>query len=124
MAAPCRLSGRSCSAPDVPRTLSAPGGELRIPRPGPTCPLFERRETERLGGALEPLFDARSRHDVVAIAEAERCFQRPLLVPEVVELVAQILELGGGLRVVTLRQDVPQLRSPLARFFDLLVNLG
>src|SRR6059058_1452494 len=73
---------------------------------------FERRENEDLRGALESLFDARSGDDVIAIAEAEGCLQRALLVPEVVELVTQTLELGGRGRVVTVRQDVPQLGPP------------
>src|SRR5436853_3592276 len=79
---------------------------------------------EDLGGALESLFDARSGDDVIAIAEAEGCLQRALLVPEVVELIAQTLELGGRGWVVTVRQDVPQLGPPLACLFDLLVDLG
>src|SRR5919204_6091115 len=74
---------------------------------------LRRRENEDLGGALESLFDARSGDDVVAIAEAEGCLQRALLVPEVVEVVAQTLELGGRGGTVTLRQDVPQLGPPL-----------
>src|SRR5438552_13850506 len=77
-----------------------------------------------LGGALESLFDARSGDDVVAVAEAEGCLQRALVVPEVVELLTQTLELGCGGRVVALRQDVPQRSPPLACFFDLLVDLG
>src|SRR5436853_5957698 len=79
---------------------------------------------EDLGGALESLFDARSGDDVVAIAEAEGCLQRALLVPEVVEVATQTLELGGGGRVVPLGEDVPQLRPPFALLLDLLVDLS
>src|ERR671934_1437399 len=84
---------------------------------------LRRRENADLGGALESFFDARSGDDVVAIAEAEGRLQRSLLVPEVVEVVAQTLELGGGGRVVTLGEHVPQRRPPLAEFLDLLVDL-
>src|SRR5439155_22643304 len=101
-----------------------PGGRGKSPGRGPTCPLRERRENDDLGGALESLFDARSGDDVVAVAEAEGCLQRALLVPELVELVTQILELGGRGRVVTLGQGVPQLGPPLACLLDLLVDFG
>ena len=58
-----------------------------------------RREGRALGGALESFLDARPGDDLVAVAEAEGCLQRPLLVPERVEPVAQTLELAGGLGV-------------------------
>src|SRR5205814_6200014 len=80
--------------------------------------------SEDLGGALESLFDPRSGDDVVAVAEAEGCLQRALLVPEVVEPVTQTLELCGRGRVVSRGKDAPQLGPPLACFLDLLVDLG
>jgi hypothetical protein len=79
---------------------------------------------EDRSGALEALFDPRPGDDVVAIAEAEGCFQRAFLVPEVVELSAEVLELRGRGWVVPLRQHMPQLGPLLAQLLDLLVDLG
>src|SRR5262249_59241688 len=73
----------------------------------------ERRETWDLGRALEPLFDPRSGNDVVAIAEAEGCLQRALLIPEAVRMPAPPLELGSRGRGVALRPGLPQLRPAL-----------
>src|SRR5436190_635112 len=87
--------------------MSAPGGEGSIPRPGPT--VRAGSEEEPLGRALEALFDPGSGDDVVAVAEAELRLQRPLLVPELVEALAQTLELSSRGWVVPLREDVPQL---------------
>src|SRR5207302_932125 len=75
-------------------------------------------------GALEPFLDPGSGDDVIAIAEAESCLQRALLVPEVVEPVAQALELGGGAGVIAVGQKVPELRPALARQLDLVVDLS
>src|SRR5438477_10750482 len=93
----------------------------RIPRPGPTA---SRREGRVLRGPLEPLFDARPGDDVLAVAEAEGRLQRSLLVPQVVEALAQRLELGGDLRIVTPGELVPELCPPLAQSFDVFVDLG
>ncbi len=101
-----------------------PGREGENPSSGADVPRLGGGRNEDLSGALEALFDPRSGDDVVAIAEAEGCFQRALLVPEVVELCAEAFELGGRGWVVPLRQDMPQLGPLLADLLDLLVDLG
>ena len=77
-----------------------------------------------LSSSFQTLFDARSSDDVVAVAEAEGRLQRALVIPEVVETLAQTLELCGQGGVVTLRPGVPQLGPPLAGLLDFLVNIG
>src|SRR5207247_5837354 len=85
---------------------------------GPTCV----RSEGGLGGALEALFDTRSGDDVVAVAEAKLGLPHPLLVPELLETLAETLELGGCGLVVAVGQDLPQLGPPFARLLDLLMN--
>src|SRR5439155_1476956 len=110
------------------RRWSAPPGRGRIPRSGPTnhARVTICRSAES-GGALsrplETLFDAGSRDDVVAVAEAQHRLGVPLIVPECLQAIAQTFELGGNGRIVTLRKGVPQLGPPLARLLDLTMNL-
>src|SRR6266702_1134930 len=89
-------------------------GRGRIPRPGPTSVS---------GSALEPFLDTCPRDDVRAVAEAESRFDGTLLVPQGVEMLAQLLELGSECGVVALRKGVPQLRPALAHLLDLVMNL-
>src|SRR5215213_5771431 len=103
-------------------THVGPGGEGENPSSGADGSATRAVSLRDLGGALESFLDARSGDDVVAVAEAEACLQRALFVPELVEVLTQALELRGGGRVVSLREDVPQLRAPLAQLLDLLVN--
>src|SRR5207302_9855301 len=98
-----------------------PGGDDAHPSSGADSLPEEGRV---LRGPLEPLFDARPGDDVLAVAEAEGRLQRSLLVPQVVKALAQRLELGGDLRVVTPGELVPELRPPLAQSFDVFVDLG
>src|SRR6266536_446266 len=102
------------------RTVCRPGeGWFSIPRPRPATP-----GGRDLSGALEAFLDPRPRDDLVAVAETESRLQRPLLVPERVEPVAQTLELVGDPGVEAVGEPVPELGPPLARPLDLLVDLG
>src|SRR6476659_7943431 len=101
--------------------MSAPGEEGRIPRPGPT----DRGVGGKvLGRALESLFDARPGDDVVAVTEAEFRFQRPVLVPEALEALAQALELCSRCWVMSSGEDLTQLGPTLAGLLDLFVNFN
>src|SRR6059058_2421494 len=99
------------------------------PRTGADVSLVRGRRRRRGGrillcGALESFLDPRPGDDLVAVAEAESRLQRALLVPELVEPVTQALELDGDARVVAMGKGIPELRPPLARLLDLVVNLG
>jgi hypothetical protein len=52
-------------------------------------------EEVRLGGPLEPLLGAGARDDPVAISEADRGSEESVLLPEVVQLLVELLQLGG-----------------------------
>jgi hypothetical protein len=73
--------------------------------------------------ALEPLFGAGSRDDVVAVAETQACLEGALLGPESVELGGDLLQLGSKSRVVSLAQLVIDLGAAIARDVDLPMDV-
>ena len=79
--------------------------------------------TGRSGCALEPLFDARARDDLLAIAEAEGGAHGAVLVPQPVELRVDRLDLCTNVRVVLGGESMPELSPLLAQMLDLLVDL-
>src|SRR6266498_247783 len=64
-----------------------------------------------LRGPVQPLFRPRAADDLVALAEAEARTRLAILV--------QLLELGGKISVVPLRERMPQLGAALRRLLDL-----
>ena len=76
-----------------------------------------------LGGALEPLFDARPGDDRRSIAESEPRPQGAVFVPKSVELSVESLELAGEIGIVGFGEPMPNPRSSFARLVDSVVDL-
>jgi hypothetical protein len=76
----------------------------------------------QLGGAFQPLFDARAGHDVLAVAEAQPRTECAMLVPEGVELCVEPADVVADGRVVLGGEPMPQLRPLFTQRLDLLVD--
>jgi hypothetical protein len=73
--------------------------------------------------AGETLLLAGAPQELVAIPKAERGAGGPLLVPERLQALLELLELGDDRRVVRFRELLPELESPLRGALDLLPNV-
>ena len=71
---------------------------------------------------LEAFFGTGARDDALTVAPAELGTELPLLVPKLLEALLQTAHLGLHLRVVALRQLVPELYATLAELVDLVVD--
>jgi len=69
--------------------------------------------------ALEPLFGSRAGDDPVALAPTERGAEPAVLVPERLEALVEVLDLGPEGQVVNLREATPLLDPELAQLIDL-----
>jgi hypothetical protein len=76
-----------------------------------------------LCSASQALFVAGSLDDFVAVAEAEMGSKHPLLVPETLETVLELLDLSGDFGIVAVRKHVPKLGAALGRALDLGLDL-
>ncbi len=72
--------------------------------------------------ALQALFGAGARDDVLPVTPAELRPEAPLLLPKLFETLLDRVHLGLRLGVVTLGQPVPHLDAAIAELFDLPVN--
>jgi len=84
---------------------------------------FEGEEKSRLCGSSQPLFVAGSLDDLVAVAEAEVGSEHPLLVPETLDAVLELLDFSGDFGIVAMRKRVPELRAALGCAIDLGLDL-
>src|SRR5207302_4634086 len=75
------------------------------------------------GGSLQPLFSTGARDDVVAVAPPERRSSLPVLGPEGLQVLVERLDVGRDLRVVALREEVPQLVPLFVHTLDLGVDV-
>ena len=73
--------------------------------------------------ASQALFVAGSLDDFVAVAEAKVGSQHPLLVPETLDAVLEVLDFSGGFGIVAVRKHVPKLGAALGRALDLGLDL-
>src|SRR6201987_3724426 len=96
----------------------APAEVAWRPRADPGTP-----RTARLGRAGEPLFVAGALNDQVAVAEADRGTDLALLVPELGDLLLELLVLRGERGVVPLRELVQDVGTPVGKPVDLLLDL-
>src|SRR5207245_10802740 len=76
-----------------------------------------------LSGASQALFVAGSLDDFVAVAEAKVSSEHPLLVPETLDAVLELLDFSGGFGIVAVRKHVPKLGAALGRALDLGLDL-
>jgi hypothetical protein len=82
-----------------------------------------RERSQGLSSTSETLFVAGSLDDFVAIAEAEVGSKQPLLVPETLDAVLELLDLSGDFGIVAVRKHVPKLGAALGRALDLGLDL-
>ena len=73
--------------------------------------------------ASQALFVAGSLDDFVAVAEAEVGSEHPLLVPETLDAVLELLDLSYDVGIVAGRKHVPELGAALRRAVDLGLDL-
>ena len=66
---------------------------------------------------------AGSLDDFVAVAEAEVGPEHPLLIPETLDAVFELLDLSGDFGIVAVRKHVPKLGAALGRALDLGLDL-
>jgi hypothetical protein len=76
-----------------------------------------------LRGALEALFGASAPNDLLALSEAEAGLLDPERLPEGLEALVELLELGLYGRVETLGETLPELLALLRDLLDLRVDL-
>jgi hypothetical protein len=72
--------------------------------------------------ALEALFGAGARDDVLPVAPTKLGPQPPLFLPQFLEAILELPHLGLALEIVSFRQLVPQFNATLAELFDLAVD--
>jgi hypothetical protein len=84
---------------------------------------FIQERSQGLSSASQALFVARSLDDFVSVAEPEVGPEHPLLVPETLDAIFELLDLSGGFGVVALRKHVPKLGAAFGRALDLGLDL-
>ena len=102
------------------------GGTMGSPMIEPAACAGRRFVSERsqgLSSASQALFVAGSLDDFVAVAEAKVGSQHPLLVPETLDAVLELLDLSGDFGIVAVRKHVPKLGAALGRALDLGLDL-
>ena len=73
---------------------------------------------EKLGRSGQALLCARARDDPVAVAEAGPRSRLAMLVPELGDLLLELLELGRDRRIAPLAKALPELATPLGGWLD------
>ena len=77
-----------------------------------------------LGCALQALFGSCAPHDLVPLAEADPRALRPMLVPELLQALVDLLDLVSHGLASPPGEQIPQLGALLAQGRDLGVNVG
>ena len=75
------------------------------------------------GGALEALFGARAADDVLTLAEAQAGFLDTKRLPQLLQTLVELLDLGLYAQVEPLGQALPQFLAHLGEALDLDVDL-
>ena len=76
-----------------------------------------------LGGALEALLHACAGDDLRPVSEPERRAYPAMLVPEGLDPLVELLELGGHIGVAAFREAMPELDAAVAQPFDLVSDV-